>query len=42
MEVKYLLRQSAIIDLKDIAVYTLKKFGKKQRDEYLRGLEARF
>jgi len=40
--VKYKLRQAARNDLKDIGRYTLKNYGKTQRNKYLKGLEERF
>lgn len=40
--INYKLRQSAKNDLKEIGRYTLKNYGKTQRDRYLRGLKKRF
>jgi toxin ParE1/3/4 len=38
----YKLRKSAISDIRDIGRYTLDRFGAKQRNEYLLGLETQF
>ncbi|MBV1916083.1 MAG: type II toxin-antitoxin system RelE/ParE family toxin [Pseudomonadales bacterium] len=42
MPIKYKLRQTAINDLNDIGRYTLRNYGKVQRDKYLTGLGDRF
>ena len=38
----YRITPKAASDLKNIARYTLKKWGKQQRDAYLRSLDQRF
>lgn len=39
---RYRLTLRAVDDLKSIGHYTLVKWGRKQRDKYLRELDARF
>ena len=38
----YKLRKSAFSDIRDIGRYSTEKFGNRQRDEYLLGLEETF
>lgn len=42
MAIKYKLYQEAIEDLKEIGRYTLKNYGKNQRNIYLQGINKRF
>lgn len=42
MAPSYRLTPRALEDLKSIGRYTLQQWGKKQRDKYLRELDARF
>lgn len=42
MDKKYKLRQAAKEDLKEIARYTKREWGVKQRDKYLHGINNHF